>query len=447
MRMTTRKFGLFAAVICVCLVAQAMAADIYVSIDRGKNKNGGGTIEKPYKNIEWAIEKANPGDVIHIAAGHYPGIAGKGHWVVEKNNLTFLAGYKDDFSERNPFTHVTLLAWDDSDKNKTKRWPGPEIEAIKDGDAKFAQALGGITIDGFTMDGGPRNTYFDNEQNKSMITHDTPEDCLMHICVHTGSKAIVRNCTFLNPGRLTCMIIQAKAEASVEVANCLLLNACRHSIDIQTKLDKKGGRADFSFHHNTVVFSWEVAKANGSGVYVRNYANAKVYNNIIAWCDKFALCNAYYEKKLNERGVPVETGLPNEEIEFDNNLIYACKGGIYGWVAKGQSGILATTDLGELEDTSLASAEDNEFGDPEFVYNQAWMTEFLNRDTAAEGEIPVDLVNRFRSRLGLPLQAPAGANKQGFCMRYPLEDVLKFRAPASEAESDDPRGASMTVMQ
>ena len=58
---------------CAALCAAgAQAADIYVSLATGKNKNAG-TKEAPLKNLWKALEKAETGDTIHLAGGNYPG--------------------------------------------------------------------------------------------------------------------------------------------------------------------------------------------------------------------------------------------------------------------------------------------------------------------------------------------------------------------------------------
>ena len=46
----------------------AGAADIYVSLETGKNKNAG-TKEAPLKNLWKALEQAEHGDTIHLAEG------------------------------------------------------------------------------------------------------------------------------------------------------------------------------------------------------------------------------------------------------------------------------------------------------------------------------------------------------------------------------------------
>ena len=58
------------ALTAVALAATtATAADIYVSLETGKNKNAG-TKEAPLKNLWKAVENAADGDVIHVAKGN-----------------------------------------------------------------------------------------------------------------------------------------------------------------------------------------------------------------------------------------------------------------------------------------------------------------------------------------------------------------------------------------
>ena len=69
---------LFAAALAATSFAAVQAADIYVSLSSGKKKNAG-TKEAPLKNLWHALQKAEDGDVIHLAEGVYPGNA-KCNW-------------------------------------------------------------------------------------------------------------------------------------------------------------------------------------------------------------------------------------------------------------------------------------------------------------------------------------------------------------------------------
>ncbi|HQC44473.1 MAG TPA: DUF1565 domain-containing protein [Myxococcota bacterium] len=50
--------------------ASASAAEYYVSKDTGKNKNDGSKAS-PFKNLQKAIDVAQDGDTIYVAAGNY----------------------------------------------------------------------------------------------------------------------------------------------------------------------------------------------------------------------------------------------------------------------------------------------------------------------------------------------------------------------------------------
>jgi hypothetical protein len=434
--------GCVVAVMVMGIAAQAMARDVYVSITRGQNKGGDGTIASPYKNIAWAAKQAQPGDVIHIAAGHYPGEGRSGHWVVETNNLTFMGGYNEEFTTRDPFNSITLLAWDDSPDNTYKRSGGPEFQAVKDGSATQARCLSGITLDGLTFDGGPRNTYDDKPEDPSLMTDRTPNDSLVFLAMEQGSVGVVRNCTFLNPGVSPCIIAQSRPGGRIEIYNNAFVNSVQHQIDLTCKTDKQFNRADFEIHHNTFLFSWKTS-SGGSGIYVRENTNVNAHHNIIAFGDDNAVSNQFYERKVDERGVP-KTGLMNENVHMDDNLLFMWKRGLYGWVNEGQSGLLAAVSLDELSDTSLASAKGNVVAHPAFEYNEEWMTRFLNRPEAADGRVTADAIAALRTELGLSPDLFNDQKSRQYCVRYPLADVMKLRAPqAPEAQG---KGASMALM-
>ena len=90
------KLGLFSGMLLLC-TSQSMAADWYVSLTTGNNKNAG-TKESPFKNIWKAIEKAAPGDTLHVATGNYPGKMSCG-WINMNKPVNLIGGYKTDFSE------------------------------------------------------------------------------------------------------------------------------------------------------------------------------------------------------------------------------------------------------------------------------------------------------------------------------------------------------------
>jgi len=436
--MAGRFAGVAIAVLCCLLAVQVMAADIYVNSERGANKKGEGTQASPYKNIEYAVEKADEGDSIHIAAGRYVGMARSGRIIITKSNLTFVGGYADDFGARDPFANITLLEWDDSPDNKTEKWPGAIFNATQTEDRK---PLAGIVVDGLTIDGGSRNPYMTDPADPSLEYPKAPSDPLMSILVDKDAVGVVRNCTFLNPGKVCCLRAASMPGGKYEVYNNIFVNSVYFHLDLVTRQNRKLERADFDVHHNTFAFSWRINDANGSAVYVNSYVNAAIHDNILAYGDMYAVKNQKYEKQMKNR-IPVP-GYVNEHVSMDRNLAYMFARGIYGYVRKGQSGLLSATRLDELEDTSLASAEGNVVGDPGLVLNKAWMQMYLDREDAAVGEITPDSLNSIRAALGLPVQVE-GAKAKYYAMRYPLADAMKLRAPGAEQAKGI--GAGMTAI-
>ncbi|MBW1872747.1 MAG: DUF1565 domain-containing protein [Deltaproteobacteria bacterium] len=113
-----RNFSL-AALLLFAAAQTATAADlkeilnpktgkvIYVIGKGGKNKNPG-TKEKPMKNIDKAMAKAESGDTIVVAEGTFKGTFGVGFWEMTKS-VNLYGGFKRDFSARNPIKHLTVL--------------------------------------------------------------------------------------------------------------------------------------------------------------------------------------------------------------------------------------------------------------------------------------------------------------------------------------------------
>ncbi|MGN0842613.1 MAG: DUF1565 domain-containing protein, partial [Kiritimatiellia bacterium] len=146
---------LAAAVAAVAFGAQA--ADIYVSLSTGKNKNAG-TKEAPLKNLWKALENAADGDTIHLAEGVYPGKM-KQNWFLIDKAVSILGGYSKDFAERKPLEHKTMFQA--LNENNDKKGNGLGVFTIQ-----FpAKAPGGVNMvfDGLIFDEGFANSYHETK--------------------------------------------------------------------------------------------------------------------------------------------------------------------------------------------------------------------------------------------------------------------------------------------
>ena len=128
-------------IILILINALISAKDIYVRA----GANGNGTKEDPYGYIWLALSKAERGDVIHVAKGTYNGKGGSGSFVINIPNITLVGGYKEDFSERNPFKYFTIL-------ERARDYRG-DSTGLRDGIIDGTDDHSGLTIDGFVING------------------------------------------------------------------------------------------------------------------------------------------------------------------------------------------------------------------------------------------------------------------------------------------------------
>ncbi|HHW97734.1 MAG: DUF1565 domain-containing protein [Myxococcota bacterium] len=132
--------------------ASANAAEYYVSKDTGNNKNDGSKAS-PFKNLQKAIDVAQDGDTIYVAAGNYCGMMDRGIITLDKT-LTILGGYSPDFSTRDILTHrSTIIPVSKADVNRDKG-----VIFVDQGEKK-----GKTVIDGFIFDHADTNNYHATE--------------------------------------------------------------------------------------------------------------------------------------------------------------------------------------------------------------------------------------------------------------------------------------------
>ena len=139
----------------------AQAADIYVSLETGKNKNAG-TKEAPLKNLWKALENANDGDTIYLAEGVYPGKM-KQNWFLIDKAVSILGGYSKDFAARNPLEHKTMFQA--LNENNDKKGTGLGVFTID-----FTKRQGNahpqnvdMKFDGLIFDEGFANSYHETK--------------------------------------------------------------------------------------------------------------------------------------------------------------------------------------------------------------------------------------------------------------------------------------------
>ena len=139
---------------------------LYVSESNGNNRNDG-TKEKPFKDLQKAVDQAKEGAVILVAEGNYQGKLDAGYISINKY-ISVIGGFDNSFSKRDMVKYQTMIR------------PGPATSGTG---ANYGlldiyvkgKRNGVVLIDGFILDKGDVNCYFlpDPKNPKS----GTPEGC------------------------------------------------------------------------------------------------------------------------------------------------------------------------------------------------------------------------------------------------------------------------------
>lgn len=278
--------------------------DVYVSVNTGSNRNDGSK-EKPYKDLQKAVDESPEGAIIHVAQGNYLGKLDAGYITIKKY-VSIVGGYTDDFSQRDPIKYRTTIQ------------PGPEAGGTNANFGLFSIDVrtninGKILIDGIIFDKGLMNRYVGlnatddrfkapegvlsghlNPPGKqigqpSMGGPSTVSNQLLH--GYLKGNLIVRNCVFLNGSHFA--IQMGNVGGHFEVYNNVFLSNRMAACEIYS-MTNKPGEATLDFHHNTVLFTWRRDwvpgdKDMGYGFRYMTRLDANVYNNIIGCSDFSAL--------------------------------------------------------------------------------------------------------------------------------------------------------------
>ncbi|MCL1985548.1 MAG: DUF1565 domain-containing protein [Betaproteobacteria bacterium] len=434
--MMKRLTLLLAVMVLLGGACTARAAELYVHQASGKN-NFPGTKEQPFKNIQKAIDMAQDGDTIRVAAGNYCGIMDKGQIKLNKQ-VTLLGGYSPDFSARDILTHRTTII--PPNKIDTVRQGG--LFVIEQGKNKEGKTL----IDGFIFDQGETNNYHATEGKAEGL--------------ETGMLLIPPNKAANSAGPTAIMPIMgggggpnAGASGDFTVSNCVFNNASNFGIQLpfgkgvftarnnifvanrMASIEVWGTLADphaakANIINNTVLFSWCRTKEMsdmGYGVRGMNKCDYVIQGNIMALS-----AFAGYD---NTRA---DSNLKNEKtVALDRNLFFLNKqadmtipgGGMFTriWVEENFEDVpslkVPTTKFTSIEgNVGLKTAEPLKE-----ALNKAYLEGYLNASykevTSYDADSPA---NTFRRAMGMNQQGKIQSSVTMWANRYPLEDALKL---------------------
>ena len=406
----------------------ASAKDVYVSLSSGKNKNAG-TKEAPFKNIWKAVEKAQPGDVIHVAEGNYPGKMKCG-WVQLNKPVSLVGGYSSDFSVRDPLKHKTMF----QPKNDQNDKKGSAMALMR---IDFKNQKGfKMLIDGLIFDDGFASSYHETKgkpegfdtgmwlegpaMNKLRDKFPSANRYSLFATLGYGTagELEIRNCTFVNGSNFGVNINWFEGE--VKMKNNVFCNNRMIGANVQSS-NGQPGKVKWEFENNTVLFTW--SRLNdltdmGFGVRVNANVEAEIENNII--------------------GLNVLTGFDNtkgngktKKIQLDGNVFFLNRESDVQMTVSPSVAKVRVDGFEDLEGTDgIESIEDNvDLADPKVFagrINAKYLNSFLSMKYSEATKLDEGKCNGLRSVLGLPLQGTIKTTCDMYANRYPMEDALKL---------------------
>lgn len=260
---------------------------------RAGSSGGDGSREKPFRDPFQALERAEGGDSIHVAAGDYYGKLRCGKWTISIRNLAILGGYDSDFANRDPWTNLTRFVLDEEQRGK----------GIPDGNIITSeQNNDGLILDGFIFDGSTWNRYKDD----SLDVANSPSAPLLSLR-GLRSPVTVRNCIFLNA-----------SEGAVNVScpltvfeNNIIVNTTGVALTVSAD-----GAGPAVIRNNTILFACDPTPRAGTGksmagtlVQLNGRAEIVFDSNVVAFADNFGIRATVPQKNLALRNNAFGTSL------------------------------------------------------------------------------------------------------------------------------------------
>ncbi|MBL8920054.1 MAG: right-handed parallel beta-helix repeat-containing protein [Myxococcaceae bacterium] len=418
------------------LPLQVFAADLYVSAARGDN-GAAGTKEAPFKDLDVAASKAKPGDTLHVAAGNYFGVRGKGY-IELKEPVTLLGGYDDAFSKRDVLGQPTLIQPTNESAGKSRK-PLLTLTSSKKGNL--------LKVDGFIFDAGARNSYHKAEGKPEGVEtglmlippeksgEDAPtvtEPCLtVETAASAGDVELVNN-VFVNCANFA---VQAgHKQGTFKIVNNVFVANRMAAIEVYGTGGKKGPKGptekdgEVEVANNTILFTWSRVKDfqdMGYGVRVMTNLGYDIHHNIIGGSVFSAVDHTRFNK--------------GEWVKLDKNVFFGSKQSDLTFSEAGNVQLerVKVKDFGDL---GLASAQGNQELIPKLPIDKAYLEGYLSASYSEKADYdPNSAANQFREAMGLNKQGKLTTKVSMFANRYPWKEALKLFGAHPEFGAQSPK--------
>ena len=426
MKKTLSTIGLMLICSIFCI-----AQTLYVNSASGSNRNDGSK-EKPFKNLQKAIDVAADGASIYVAEGNYFGMLDKGTINITKP-VKIYGGYAPDFSSRDILKYLTMVQ------------PTPESNGSQDGQGTVQIQVNKpgseVVINGIIFDRGNSISY--NPKGEGQ-----PEGVASAMMQPIGIAGL-GGPDLTTAGVLTTQTSQIyldNPQCNITISNCAFINSPNYGIRGNFRAGKivitnnifinnrmaaceiPGSDAQknvvVEFTYNTILFSWARLKDMADMGYGYRYmtgADSYVHHNIIG-CSTFSgLDRTRVDSNKAKEAQRITTAEHN--IFFLNKQTdLTIPGG----------GMFLRVKADNFDDVEqLAEVAGNKsLTDPTIFkgkVNAAYLSGFLSATYKESTDYnPNSAANTFRSAMGMNQVGTMQSSASMFANRYPWKEALQL---------------------
>jgi len=394
---------------------------LYVSMTNGSNRNDGSK-GSPFKNIDKAINVAEPGAEIRIAGGVYYGTLNVG-FIESSKPVRLYGSFDESFGKQDIVAHPTLIQ-PNNESARTSR------KAL----LKFTKDVAGTVIDHIVFDSGERNAYSPNdgvvdgvEGGRLMLPTEKPanmnstvgEPLLQFVSATTGGDVTVQNCVFLNGASFA---LQAGHRSGLfTVKNNVFVANKMAAIEIYGTCARTGGPntltlcSDVEIANNTILFSWSRLKDfldMGYGIRIMTGCQYNIHHNVIG----ASILAGIDHTRFNN----------NEWISIDHNIFFVNKDKDLHYSPASNTRI--RIDAQDFDDLEVASVTGNRNEIPAGLkVNKAYLEGYLGaRYSETVDYDPNSPANQWRAAMGMNKQGTISSSATMFANKYPWRDALNL---------------------
>ena len=409
---------------------------LYVSSNTGSNRNDGSK-ETPFKNLQKALDVADPGTTILVAEGNYYGLLNSGNIIITKP-VVIIGGYNSDFSQRDVLKYRTLVQPTPASNGSAKGQGTIQLRSIK-------APTENVIIDGLIMDRGNSIAYNARGEGRPEgvasaqmnpigtagigganldESVSTTETAMIYFDGYQGVvnqiNVTIRNCAFINCPNYG--IVGMLNEGSLTIDNCIFVNVRMATLDVRGANAKKV--IPITFTNNTVLFVWARMRDLGDMGYGYRMipGTCNTISNNIFGCATFSALDRTHVDGNKEREAMRKEVVTNNIFFLNRQTDLTLPGG----------GMFLRVSANDFDDVEqLATVSGNKIlTDPKVFdgkIDKAYLQGFLSLKTSSNMSADYNSsANQFRSALSMNIQGSGSTKTTMFANRYPWEDALKL---------------------